>query len=119
MVIINGIDVTYCIADEAYEVVESQTRPEWVRNSLTGRLYREETGIDGKIVRFHVMGLFLDSETYEALKAIYQSRELITFESQDTDGEVSAYMKDDEFRFTKKAEDFYEGTIVIEEVEAI
>lgn len=119
MVRIDGIDVTYCVADEAYEVVESQTRPEWVRNSLTGRLYREENGIDGKIVRFHVMGLFLDSETYEALKAIYQSRELITFESQDTDGEVSAYMRDDEFRFTKKAEDFYEGTLVIEEVEAL
>lgn len=119
MVQINGVDVTFCVADEAYEVVETQTRPEWVRNSLTGRLYKEETGIDGKIVRFHVMGLFLDTETYTALKEMYQARALITFESQDTDGEVSAFFKDDEFRFTKKAEDFYEGTIVIEEVEAV
>ncbi len=119
MVQIDGIDVTYCVAEDAYEVVEAQTKPEWVRNSLTGRLYREKTGVNGKIIRFHVMGLFLDEETYTALKEKYHARDIVSFLSPDTDGEVQAIFREDEFRFTKKALNFYEGTIVLEEVEAI
>jgi len=119
MLSINNIDFTHCVEKDNYEIVDASTKPNWVRNSITGKLYREKTGNNGAVIRYHVIGFYLNDELYETLKFIYDARELISFISDKTAGTVTAYIKDDEFRAKRITTDWYEVVITIEEVQKI
>lgn len=104
-----------------YEPYDRPTRMQYYRNSLTGKLYRED--LPGKDVRFHILEIITDKTMYEYLLSLYvnqsKSTDKITLYTPETDSAVECVFTEDEFRL-KKVEgeaELYEGTIAFEEVQ--
>lgn len=117
MIKVDNIDLT--LNCEAYESAEKVTSKRWIRNSLTGKLYREKAGIDGAVIRFHVIDVVLSDEERDQLLEKYQNREPVFFTS-DEFFQKNCIIVEDEFRVSKIAgADAWKGTIAFEEIEKI
>ncbi len=117
MILVDNLDLTMNV--EAYQHAVKTTAQRWVRNNLTGKLYRETAGIDGAVIRYHVIGCILDSEQHESLLEKYTNRESVTFTS-DEFANKSCIIVEDEFKLEKIAgADAYQGTIAFEEITKI
>lgn len=104
-----------------YEPYDKPTRMQYYRNSLTGKLYRED--LPGKDVRFHLFEVITDKTMYDFLKELFvnqsKSNNKITLYTPETSAAVECVFIEDEFRL-KKVEgeaELYEGTITFEEVQ--
>jgi len=104
-----------------YEPYDRPTRMQYYRNSLTGKLYRED--LPGKDVRFHLFEVITDKTMYDFLKELFvnqsKSNNKITLYTPETSAAVECVFIEDEFRL-KKVEgeaELYEGTITFEEVQ--
>lgn len=104
-----------------YEPYDKPTRMQYYRNSLTGKLYRED--LPGKDVRFHLFEVITDKTMYDFLKELFvnqsKSTDKITLYTPETSTAVECVFTEDEFRL-KKVEgeaELYEGTITFEEVQ--
>ncbi len=104
-----------------YEPYDRPTRMQYYRNSLTGKLYRED--LPGKDVRFHLFEVITDKTMYDFLKELFvnqsKSTDKITLYTPETSAAVECVFIEDEFRL-KKVEgeaELYEGTIAFEEVQ--
>jgi len=104
-----------------YEPYDRPTRMQYYRNSLTGKLYRED--LPGKDVRFHLFEVITDKTMYDFLKELFvnqsKSTDKITLCTPETSSAVECVFIEDEFRL-KKVEgeaELYEGTITFEEVQ--
>lgn len=101
---------------EGYETYEARTHARWVRNPLTGKLYKEERY--GKVVRYHIIEVIVDKETFDWLYGLYESGESVNLHVDGRDIEV--VFTEEEFRLSLiPGTDNYEGTIAFEEVQAI
>jgi hypothetical protein len=101
---------------EAYETYEARTTARWVRNSLTGKLYKEERY--GKTVRYHIIEVIVDKETFDWLFGLYEAGEPVNLHVNGNDVEV--VFTENEFRLSLiPGTDSYEGTIAFEEVQPI
>ena len=104
-----------------YEPYDKPTRMQYYRNSLTGKLYRED--LPGKDVRFHLFEVITDKTMYDFLKELFvnqsKSTDKITLYTPETSAAVECVFIEDEFRL-KKVEgeaELYEGTVTFEEVQ--
>lgn len=104
-----------------YEPYDKPTRMQYYRNTLTGKLYRED--LPGKDVRFHLFEVITDKTMYDFLKELYvnqsKSTAKITLYTPETSAAVDCVFIEDEFRL-KRVEgeaELFEGTITFEEVQ--
>ena len=117
MIIVDDLELTANC--EAYETAVKTTSKKWIRNSLTGKLYQEESGVDGAVIRFHVIDVVVDSDQRDSLLEKYKNRDSVTFTSDDFQNK-SCIIVEDEFRLSKiSGADAYTGTIAFEEITKI
>lgn len=117
MIMVDNIDLTENC--EGYDSALKTTSQKWKRNKLTGKLYRETQGIDGAVVRLHVIDVILDNDQREQLFDKYTQREPVTFTS-DEYYQRNCIIVEDEFRLNKiPGADAWKGTIAFEEIDKI
>lgn len=117
MIKVDTIDLTANC--EGYESAEKTTSQRWKRNKLTGKMYRETQGIDGAVIRLHVIDVVLDDEQREQLLEKYTEREPVMFTS-DEHFQRNCIIVEDEFRLNKiSGTDAWKGTIAFEEIDKI
>jgi hypothetical protein len=117
MIMVDTLDLTANCSD--YQTAMKSTSKKWIRNSLTGQLYQEETGIDGGVIRYHVIEVVVDSDQRDALMEKYKDRAAVTFTSDDFQ-DKSCIIVEDELRLSKiPGADAYTGTIAFEEITKI
>ncbi|HPJ89589.1 MAG TPA: hypothetical protein PLO84_10770 [Thermotogota bacterium] len=104
---------------EGYDVTQKTTSGRWKRNALTGKLYRETEGIDGAVIRLHVIEVVLDKEQRDYFFDRYIKREALTFTSEICE-QKKCFIVEDELRLNKIAGiEAWKGTIAFEEIEKI
>ncbi len=104
---------------EGYDTTQKTTSGRWKRNALTGKLYREKVGLDGAVIRLHIIDVVMERELRDYLMDKYIKREAVTFTSYICE-EKKCFIVEDEFRLNKMAgADIWKGTIAFEEFEKI